>query len=74
MATEQEIRELKRRVSSQLLQDSRVHGVGVEKDDDGNFVLAVHVDSANAAAQRELELQLKGYPVRFIQSGPFHKQ
>ena len=42
MATEQEIREVKRRHSPQLLSVSGVSGVGIEKDDAGEFVLAVH--------------------------------
>ena len=50
MATEQEIRELKRKHAPDLLGRPGVSGVGVEKDADGGFVLAVHLNTDDPEA------------------------
>ena len=46
-------------------------GVGIEKDDAGNFVLAVHLDSDEA--DKELPAEIEGVPVKYVRSGPFRK-
>ena len=48
-------------------------GVGVEKDDTGEYVLAVHLDSNNPAAGKGMPDEIDGCPVRYIRSGPFQK-
>jgi len=73
MATEEELRALKRRHSQRLLGLPGVCGVGVEKDASGNYVLAVHVDSENSEAGRQVPDTIEGYPVKRVQSGPFRK-
>jgi hypothetical protein len=45
MLTEQEAHDVKRRHSAELLSKPGVSGVGVEKDEDGNFVIAIHLDA-----------------------------
>ena len=72
MATEQEIRELKHRHSARLLSLPGVSGVGIERDEEGQYLLAVHLD-ADAEAPRDLPPTIEGYPVRYVRSGPFRK-
>jgi hypothetical protein len=60
MLTEQEAHDAKRRHSAELLSKPGVSGVGVEKDEDGKFVIAVHLDA-----------DIEGFPVKFVSSGPF---
>jgi hypothetical protein len=71
MATEDEIRSIKRQWSSRLMSLPGVSGVGIEKDDAGGFVLAVHVDGPDVA--QRLPPELHKYPVKVIHSGPFRK-
>jgi hypothetical protein len=73
MPSEQEVVEIKRRHSAQLLQQPGVCGVGVEKDDAGNFYLAVHLD-ADPRAGENVPDSIEGAPVKRIRSGPFVKQ
>lgn len=73
MATEREIRAVKRRHSPQLLNRPGVCGVGVEKDESGDYVLAVHLDTEDEDALAALPEKIEGYPVKYIQSGPFRK-
>jgi hypothetical protein len=72
MATEQEIRELKRRHSSRLLNQPGVAGVGIEKDAAGEYVLTVHLD-ADGPEPRGLPAEIEGHPVKYVSSGPFRK-
>ena len=74
MRTEQEVREIKRRHSPQLLRQPGVCGVGVEKDDAGRYVIAIHLDTNDPAVSRTLPTQLDGCPVKLIRSGPFSRQ
>jgi hypothetical protein len=73
MATELEAREVKRRHSPQLLQQPGVCGVGVEKDEAGNYVIAIHLDTDDPQVRARLPQKLEGLAVRLVQSGPFHK-
>ena len=73
IATEQEIRELKRRHSARLLSQPGVSGVGIEKDETGDYVLAVHVDSDAPEVDKSLPDEIEGYRVKYIKSGPFRK-
>jgi hypothetical protein len=51
-----------------------VSGVGIEKDETGNFVLTVHLDAADAKARQDLPEEIEGHRVRYVASGPFRKQ
>jgi len=73
MATEEEVREVKRRHSAELLRQPGVCGVGVEKDEAGNFTIAVHLDSDDPEVRARLPQQIEGYPLKFVLSGPFRK-
>ncbi|HEX5271863.1 MAG TPA: hypothetical protein VFW33_15300 [Gemmataceae bacterium] len=73
MTTEEQARAIKRRHSAELLQQPGVCGVGVEKDESGGYVLAVHLESADPAVPSRLPAQIEGLPVRLIPSGPFRK-
>ncbi|MBA3356400.1 MAG: hypothetical protein H0U18_10810 [Pyrinomonadaceae bacterium] len=48
-------------------------GVGVEKDDEGEYVLAVHLDNVGSEALKLLPDKIEGYSVKYIKSGPFRK-
>lgn len=73
MATEEEMREIKRRHAADLLRQPGVCGVGVEKDETGEFVIAIHLDTDDPRVQAALPNQIEGHSVRFIRSGPFRK-
>ena len=73
MATEEQAREIKSRHSARLLQQPGVSGVGVERDAQGSYCIAIHLDSDDPAVQAGLPRELEGCPVQFIHSGPFRK-
>ncbi len=74
MVSEQQVREIKRKHSGRLLQQPGVCGVGVEKGDDGNFVLAIHLDANLPKAGSAIPDSIEGCPVKRLFSGPFTKQ
>lgn len=71
MATHDEIRRLKDRYGQGLLGKRGVAGVGIEKDERGNYALIVHL--ADASAKDDLPDELEGEKLRFVTSGPFVK-
>lgn len=73
MNNEARLLELKRRHSARLLALPGVCGVGVEKDEHGNYVLAVHLDPANPKSGEAVPDTLEGYTVKKIRSGPFSR-
>jgi hypothetical protein len=73
MSSEEEARAVKRRHSPQLLHQPGVCGVGVEKDEAGNYVIAIHLDTDDPAVRARLPQQIEGYPVKPVLSGPFRK-
>jgi hypothetical protein len=73
IATEKEIREVKSRHSARLLSQPGVSGVGIEKDETGEYVLAVHLDAGKSEASKELPAEIEGVPVKYVRSGPFEK-
>ena len=73
MASEEEVRQIKRRHASQLLTQPGVCGVGVEKDEAGQFVLAVHLETDDPKVREGLPSQIEGQPVKYVKSGPFRK-
>lgn len=73
MATEYEVREVKRRYAPHLLKQPGVSGVGVEKDDAGDYVLTIHLDTEDPEVRKTLPDELEGHRVRYVHSGPFRK-
>ena len=73
MLTEQEAHDVKRRHSTELQSKPGVSGVGVEKDEDGQFVLVVYLDTDEPAVQKQLPKDIEGFPVKFVFSGPFRQ-
>lgn len=73
MKSEQEVRQIKQRHSARLLALPGVCGVGVEKDDTGAFVLALHLVNNDPAITAQLPTQIEDCPVKWIASGPFRK-
>lgn len=74
MASEEQIREVKRRHSAELLGLPGVCGVGVAKGKSGDLVIAVHLESDDPAVKARLPKELEGVPVETVLSGPFLKQ
>jgi hypothetical protein len=74
MCSEEKVRAVKRKHSARLLQQPGVSGVGVEKDEHGNFVLAVHLDATQSNAGANIPDSIDGCAVKRIRSGPFVKQ
>jgi hypothetical protein len=73
MASEQNLKELKRRYSAQLLSQKGVCGVGIEKDEAGKPVLAIHLDDSSAE-NLDLPKEFEDYPVKYVQQdGGFRK-
>ena len=73
MASEEEARAVKQRHSPAILHQPGVCGVGVEKDEAGNYVISIHLDTDDPAVRARLPGQIEGYPVKPIFSGPFRK-
>jgi hypothetical protein len=73
MSTEQEISDVKRRHSAELLRRRGVCGVGVEKGESGEYVIALHLDTDDPEVRALLPKEIEGHPVKFIHSGPFRK-
>ena len=73
MPTEQEVRDIKRRHSAKLLQQPGVCGVAVEKNEQGNFVLAIHLDATKPDAGATVPDSIEGCPIRRHRTGPFVK-
>lgn len=74
MGTQEEASEIKRQHSAELLAQPGVWGVGVERDTNGNYVIAVHVDNDHPDVLSLLPQQIEGYPVKLVYSGPFRKE
>jgi len=74
MASEDQAKAAKRRHSALLLGMEGVSGVGVERDDEHSYVLAVHFDDQAAADRLKIPATLDGVPVRTIISGRYRKQ
>ena len=60
MATEEEVRQIKRRHSARLLQQPGVCGVAVEKGEHGDFVLAIHLDATQPDAGATIPDAIEG--------------
>jgi hypothetical protein len=73
MTTEDEARAAKQRHSPDLLRQPGVSGVGVERDGDGNYFIAIHLSTADPGVEAALPTQLDGCPTRVVHSGPFRK-
>ena len=71
MVTEAEAHDIKRRHSVELMRHPGVCGVGVEKDQRGNFVLRLHVTSESPDVETNLPKEIDGLPVLITRSGPF---
>jgi hypothetical protein len=74
MASEHDIKAVKRKHSAWVLQQPGVCGFGIEKDEKGGFVLAVHLDPNHPDAGGSIPDSLEGFPVKRMRSGPFEKQ
>lgn len=73
MESEERINEAKDRLSPQLFSLPGVVGVGVERDESGRFVLAVHVETDNPKLLSQLPKEVEGYRVKVITSGQYEK-
>jgi hypothetical protein len=71
--TADQVRDIKRRHSAALLSQPGICGVGVEKDEAGEHVLAIHVDAGHPEALKAVPERIEGCPTKVIASGPFRK-
>jgi hypothetical protein len=71
LATEEEIRDLKRRHAAFLMARPEVIGVGVERDEAGSYVLAVHLTSDDPALLATMPREIEGHPIRYTGSGTY---
>ena len=74
MLSEQQVRDIKRKHCRRLLQQPGVSGVGVERDEAGHYVLAVHLDATQPDAGAAVPETIDGCKVARRFSGPFTKQ
>jgi hypothetical protein len=73
MVSREKAAEVKKRHSVSLLSLPGVVGVGVKQDDDGQYVLAVHVTTDVEEARATLPEQIEGCKVKVEQSGQYRK-
>jgi hypothetical protein len=73
MATEEEIRALKERHGEELLRRPGVSGVGIQRDQGGEYLLAVHLDRDAGEAAEALPEEIEGHRVLYLRTGPFNK-
>jgi hypothetical protein len=73
LATEDEIHGLKERHAASLLALPGVSGVGIERDDQGGYVLTVHLASDDKAVRAGLPEEIEGHLIRYFRSGPYRK-
>lgn len=73
MASEQQARDVKNRHSAELLRTPGVCGVGVQKNEAGDFYIVVHLESNDPTVAEQLPKLLEGVAVQTLASGPFKK-
>jgi hypothetical protein len=73
MANEEQARDVKRRHSAELLRLPGVCGVGVQKNEAGDFYLALHLNTNDPQITAQLPKEIEGLAVQAIHSGPFQK-
>ena len=73
MTTENTALEVKRRNSAHLRSLAGVCAVGVEKDEAGDFVLAVHLDETIVEAGEDVPDLVEGVIVVRLRGGAFRK-
>jgi len=71
LASHEQIRAIKDKYAQQLLGKRGVSGVGIEKNESGEYELVVHLD--DPSAQTDLPKELDGHAVRYVVSGRFRK-
>ena len=73
MTSEQKLKDVKRRYSLQLFNQKGVSGVGIEKDETGDYTLTIHLDNT-LPETLDLPEEIKKYPIKFVrQDGGFQK-
>ena len=73
MASEEQAYDVKRRHAAELMRLPGVCGVGVQKTADGEFYLALHLNTDDPKVAEQLPKEIEGLAVQTIHSGPFHK-
>jgi hypothetical protein len=73
MPSEKELNAIKDRHSMRLLNLPGVIGVGVEQDETGRYVLAIHVTTDDPDVLARLPEQIEGYPVKIERTEAYRK-
>lgn len=68
-----DIRAVKRKYSSELMEREGVEGLGIERDEAGSEILVLHVSTSDPGVLASLPRELGGHPVRIVQSGTYRK-
>jgi hypothetical protein len=74
MATIEELKSVKRRISADLLRQPGVCGVDIEIGPKGDGVLTVHLETDDPRIRSGLPEEIEGHLIKYVQSGPFEKQ
>lgn len=67
-----DIYDVKRRHAMEFLRLPGVSAFGVERTNEGQYFLAVHLAWDNPSVRQQLPSSLEGYPVRLINTGGFN--
>lgn len=74
MATLEQLRQVKRKHSANLLRQEGVCGVDIDLKKSGEGVIVVHLETRNAKVRQTLPTELEGIPVEYVYTGPIRKQ
>ena len=74
MVTAERAHEIKRRHSQNLFAKPGVVGVGVERDDAGNYILKISIERLDPELCKQLPDQIEGLPVKVDVTEPFRKR
>jgi hypothetical protein len=69
--TDDHVREVKRQLSQRFLGQPGISGVGIERDEDGQPLIVIHVSSSDPSITQQIPDEFDGVRIRTIHSGPF---
>ncbi|HEV3051737.1 MAG TPA: hypothetical protein VGX50_15635 [Longimicrobium sp.] len=68
-----DIRTIKRKYSSELMDREGVEGLGIERDEAGSEILVLHISTSDPDVLASLPRELDGHPVHIVQSGVYRR-
>jgi hypothetical protein len=73
MSSEKEMLAAQSRHAPELLRQHGVSGLGVERDNEGEYYLAVYLSIEDPELQKKIASRISDCPVKFIHTGLFKK-